>query len=180
MLPGYMFDTNVFNRVQDGVISPHTLRGRVEAYATHVQSDEINNTRDPARRAALAQVFVDVVTEFLPTASFVLDESRLDEARLGGERVVSTESAVYGVSRYGQAKYSAEDNLYSAIKDRLDTINGAKPNNVHDALIAETSIKGGHVLVTDDIDLSEVTKAYGGQCVSVADLLLRCTGGSAT
>jgi len=174
-----MFDTNVFNRILDGVISLQTLTGRLEACATHVQRDEINNTTNPARRAALAQVFGKVVAP-LPTDSFVLDVSRLDEARLGGERVVPTESAVYGVSRYGQAKYAAEDKLISALKDRLDSINGAKPNNVHDALIAETSIKRSHVLVTDDADLAAVTKEYGGQCLSVAELLLYCTEGSAT
>jgi hypothetical protein len=175
-----MFDTNVFNRILDGVISLQTLTGRVEAYATHVQRDEINNTTNPARRAALARVFGEVVAASLPTESFVLDVSRLDEARLGGERVVPTESAIYGVSMYGQAKYSAEESLYSALKERLDSINGAKPNNVHDALIAETSIKRGHVLVTDDADLTAVTKEYGGQCLSVVELLFHCTKGSAT
>ena len=178
MPPGYMFDTNVFNRILDGVIPLHAL-SQVEAYATHIQRDEINNTTNPVRRAALALVFADVVAASLPTDSFVLDVSRLDEARLGGERVVPTESAVYGVSRYGQAKYAAEDNLYSALKDRLDSINSAKLNNVHDVLIAETSIKGGHVLVTDDTDLAAVTKEYGGECLSVADLLLHWTRGSA-
>lgn len=178
--PTYMFDTNVFNRILDGVISLQTLTGRVVAYATHIQRDEINNTTNPERRAALARVFGEVVTESLPTESFVLDMSRLDDARLGAERVVPTESAIYGVSGYGQAKYSAEDNLYSPLKGRLDKINGNKSNNVHDALIAETSIKGGHVFVTDDTDLAAVTKEYGGQCLSVAELLLRCTKGPAT
>lgn len=176
----YMFDTNVFNRILDGVISLPTLTGRVVAYATHIQRDEINNTTNPERRAALTQVFSDAVAESLPTDSLVLGVSRLSEARLGGERVVPTESAVYGVSRYGQAKYSAEDNLYSALKARLDNINRNKPNNVHDALIAETSIKGGHVLVTDDTDLAAVTKEYGGQCLSVGELLLYYTEGAAT
>jgi hypothetical protein len=106
--------------------------------------------------------------------------SRVDEAGLSGEHVVPTESAVYGVSRYGQANYGAEDDLYSALKNRLDSINRAKPNNVHDALISETSIKGNHVLVTDDTDLAAVTREYGGQCLSVAELLLHCTKGSAT
>jgi hypothetical protein len=174
-LPGYMFDTNVFNRIVDGVISLPTLTGRVVAYATHIQRDEINNTKNPERRAALAQVFGDVVAGLPPTDSFVLGVSRLDEARLGGERVVPTASGAYGVSRYGQAKYGAEDNLYSALKDRLDTINLNKSNNVHDALIAETSIKGGHVLVTDDTDLAAVTKEYGGQCLSVGELLSQGT-----
>ncbi len=178
--PTYMFDTNVFNRILDGVISIQTLTGRVAAYATHIQCDEINNTTNPDRRAALAHVFAEVVTEFSPTDSSVLDVSRLDEARLGGERVIPTESAVYGVSRYGHAKYSSEDDLYSALKSRLDEINGSKHNNVHDALIAETSIKRGHVLVTDDADLGAVTKDYGGQCLSVAELLSRCTTRSAT
>ncbi len=179
-LPTYMFDTNVFNRILDGVLSLQTLTGRVVAYATHVQRDEINSTKDPERRAALAQVFHDVVAKSLSTDSAVVGVSRVGEARLSGERVVPTESAVYGISRHGQAKYSAADNLYSALKGRLDNINGGKPNNVHDALIAETSIKGGHVFVTDDADLAAVTKEYGGRCLCVAELLLRYTEGAAT
>jgi hypothetical protein len=111
-LPRYMFDTNVFNCILDGVISLQTLTGRVVAYATHIQRDEINNTNDPERRAALSQVFGDVVVGLSPTDSFVLGVSRLDEARLGGERVVPTVSGVYDVSRYGQAKYGAEDDLW--------------------------------------------------------------------
>lgn len=176
--PGYMFDMNVFNRILDGAISLQTLTDRVVAFATHIQHDEINNTKNPDRRAALAQMFSDVVMESVPTDSFVLDVSRLGEARLGGDRFVPTESAVYGVSRYGQAKYGADDNLYSALKGRLDSIK-FKPNNVQDALIAETSIKGGYVLVTDDADLAAVTREYGGQCFSVAELLLLCTDASA-
>ena len=174
-LPGYMFDTNVFNRILDGVISLEALTDRCVAYATHVQRDEINNTKNPGRRAALAHVFDNVVGVQLPTDSFVLGVSRLDEARLGGERVVPTASGVYDVSRYGQAQYGTEDDLYSALKDRLDRINGNKPNNVQDALIAETSIKEGHLLVTDDTDLAAVTKEYGAQCLSVSEFLLQYT-----
>lgn len=175
-----MLDTNVFNRVLDGALPLQKLTGRVVAYATHIQRDEINNTRNLQRRAALAQILDDVVAESLPTDSAVVDVSRVGEARIGGERVVPTESAVYGVSRYGLSKYGAEDDLYSALKGRLDRLNGSKPNNVHDALIAETSIKRGHVLVTDDTDLSAVTKEFGGQCLSVADLWRRCSEGTAT
>jgi hypothetical protein len=172
--PKYMFDTNVFNRILDGVISLQTLTGRVVAHATHIQRDEINNTKNPDRRASLAQVFGDVVAESPPTDSFVLGVSRLGEARLGGERVVPTSSAVWDVSRWDQAKWGADDNVYSALKADLDRIKN-KPNNVHDALIAETSIKGRYVLVTDDTDLAAVTKKYGGKCLSVCELLLHCT-----
>ena len=83
-LPTYIFDTNVFNRILDGVISLQTLTGRVVAYATHIQRDEINNTKNPKRRAGLVQIFGDVVERALPTDSFV--HIRLDEARLAAGR----------------------------------------------------------------------------------------------
>jgi hypothetical protein len=175
-----MFDTNVFNRMLGGAISFHSLTGRAVAYATHIQRDEINNTRDSARRAALSQVFRDVVEQSVPTDSFVLDVSRLDEARLGGDRVISTESAVWGVSRWSEAKFTAEDTIYSRLKERLDGLNGCKTNNVHDALIAETAIKRELVLVTDDSDLAKVTKEFGGQCLSWDEFRLRCNDDSAT
>ena len=174
-LPRFMFDTNVFNRILDGVIPVTTLTGRVEANVTHIQRDELDRTKNPERREALAKVFGEVVAGALPTGSFVLGVSRLGEARLGGERVVPTASGIYGVSNYGQARYSANDNLYAALRSRLDSVNGQKSNNVQDALIAETSIKEGHVLVTDDTDLALVTKEFGGRCLSVRELLSHCT-----
>jgi hypothetical protein len=170
-----MFDTNVFNRILDGVIPLQTLSGRVVAHATHIQRDEINNTKNSERRTGLAQVFSDAVAESVSTDSFVLGVSRLGEARLGGKRVVPTSSAVWGVSRWDQANWGADDDVYSSLKADLDTMNRNKPNNVHDALIAEISVKGGYVLVTDDTDLAAVTKRYGGKCLSIAELLLQCT-----
>ena len=86
-----------------------------------------------------------------------------------------TTSAVWDVSRWDQASWGADDNLYSTLKAELDNLNRNKPNNVHDALIAETSIKGGYVLVTDDADLAVVTKKYSGKCLSVTELLSQCT-----
>ena len=171
----FMFDTNVFNRILDGAIPLAKLTGRVEAYATHIQRDEINGTKDSERRAALARTFSEVVAGAVPTDSFVIGVSRLGEARLSGERIVPTASAVYGVSTCGQARYAAADNLYTALKVRLDSLNGQRPNNVQDALIAETSIKEGHVLVTEDVDLALVTREYGGRCLSVTELLSQCT-----
>lgn len=175
-----MFDTNVFNRILDRVISIEALIGRVVAHATHIQRDEINNTKNCERRAALARVFGDVVTASTPTDSFVLDVSRLGEARLGGEQMVPTTSAVWDVSRWDQASWGADDNLYSTLKSELDTLNRRKDNNVQDALIAETSVKEGFVLVTDDGDLATVTKKYGGKCLSVTELLQRVRDDAAT
>jgi predicted nucleic acid-binding protein len=166
-----MFDTNVFNRIVDEEISLKSLIDSVTVYVTHIQRDEINNTKNPKRRAVLVKVFSDVVAVSKPTDNFVLGVSRLDQARLGGEREVPTASAVYGVSKWGKAKWSAEDNIYTALKTELDKLNKNKPNNIQDALIAETSIKGKYILVTEDADLAEVTKKYGGKCLSVPELL---------
>ena len=169
-----MFDTNVFNRIVDEGIPVESLIDCVTAHATHIQRDEINNTKNDERRAVLARVFRDVIGESDPTASFVLDTSRTGKARLGGERQVPTTSAVWDVSRWDEANWSSDDDLYSALKSKLDTLNQNKPNNVQDALIAETSIKGGYVLVTDDADLAAVTKEYRGKCLSVRELLHQC------
>ncbi len=51
------------------------------------------------------------------------------------------------MSRWDEAHWNADDALYSALKSDLDR---TKSNNIQDALIAETSIKGDYVLVTDD------------------------------
>lgn len=145
--------------------------GQVEAYATHVQRDKIENTRDAARKAALREIVRDVLIVAQPTSSFVLGVSRLDEARLGGDRIVTTRSGVYGASAYRQANYTPNDNLFAPIKLALDELNNQKLNNVQDALIAETAIKEGHVLITDDRDLQAVTTQFGGRCSSVAGLM---------
>jgi predicted nuclease of predicted toxin-antitoxin system len=166
-----MFDTRAFNLILDESVPVQLLRDRVFAHATHIQRDEINNTKDAKRRAALAQIFEDVVAASVPTDSLVVGVSRLGEARVGGDRIVPTTSAVWGVSRWGQSSWSASDNLYSSLKADLDKLNKSKRNNVQDALIAETSIKGGYVLITDDTDLIEVTKRYGGKCLSLEELL---------
>ncbi|MBI4191530.1 MAG: hypothetical protein HY525_13455 [Betaproteobacteria bacterium] len=168
-----MFDTVVFNRIADGVLPIDALQGRVKAHATHVQRDEISQTKDSARRKALESVFGNVTGTAVPTASFVLDVSRLDEACFGGSRIVPTDSAVWDVSAWDQAKWAADDNLYIPIKGDLDSLNGGKKNNTQDALIAETAIKGGYILVTDDRDLAAVTKKYRGECLSVLELWQR-------
>ena len=166
-----MFDTRAFNLILDKNFPLESLKDRVTAYATHIQRDEISNTKNLEQRLALVQIFKNVVSESVPTESLVLGVSRLGEARLGGERIVPTESAVWDISRCDEAKWPSSDNLYTQIKTNLDALNKGKRNNVQDALIAETSIKGGYILVTDDTDLVEVTKEYGGKCMSLDELL---------
>ena len=149
-----MFDTNAFNRLLESGTPVDALSGYVAAYATHVQQDELNNTKNDGRRTALAILFGDLSSEW----------------------VIPTETTVLGVSRLGGSKLTSEENLYVLLKSDLDKRNGNKRSNVQDALIAETSIKYGLVLVTDDQDLTIVTSEHGGKCACFEQLLREITG----
>lgn len=117
-----MFDTNVFNRVLDGVVPVGSLAGRAVAFATHVQRDEINNTRDPARRAALSEVFREIIAETISTDSFVLGASRLDEARLRHIGYAIGGMMVFSAERVGRKMtINGARGFHPHIKDRFDT-----------------------------------------------------------
>ena len=142
-----MFDTVIFNRIVENCLPVERLPKCLDLYVTHVQQDELNGTGDPEKKARLNRVFGDL-----------------------GPEMISTESAVWGVSKWGQAKWTADDNLWKPIRDALD-LKKRKRNNIQDALIAETAIRRGFTLVTEDTNLVEVTNSYGGQCISFQDMM---------
>jgi predicted nucleic acid-binding protein len=148
-MTGFMFDTNVFNRILDGNIGVGSLPSSKPYFVTHIQRNEIENTKKPERRNALLSTFHSV------------DKTQ-----------VPTESAYWGISEWGAAKWSAEDGVIEKIIEKLNAKNNNKKNNGLDALIAETALKNRHVLVTDDRDLSEVIQEMGGSAVSFQDFLL--------
>ena len=135
----YVVDTNIFNKLVDGIIAPDDLPSDEPFVATHVQVDEINNTSDKERRAQLFLKFVELGPKIVPTESFAL-----------------------GVSRLGHGKLS-DGVLFTKLKQDLDTMNKSKPNNVRDVLIAEVAILNGFTLLTADGDLCEVVKRHGGR-----------------
>ena len=137
----YMLDTNVFNSVLDGKTDLASLAGK-RLVATHVQCDEINNTKDETRRKNLLSIFGITLQE-------------------------PTESLVWDVSRWGEAKWGADDGKFTAMHQELDKLNKRKKNNIQDILIAETSIRNGWVLITADADLFNVVTKCGGACANV-------------
>jgi hypothetical protein len=145
-----IFDTNIFNRILDQKIPDEAFGLQVSAYVTHVQRDEINNTRNDERREALANKFRDLIPD--------------------NGNIIPTRSAVWGVSKWGQSMWT-EDDLCMELKLELDKKNKRKKNNIEDALIADTAIKGKYVLVTEDGDLKEVTELYGGKCWTLNEML---------
>lgn len=150
-MTSYMFDTNIFNEILDGRIEISRFHRIAHFYITHVQLDEINGTVDVKRRHELFEVFEAVVgNDKIPTESFVLDVSQLDEAKLGDE----------------------ENDLYEKIKSKLDKRNKNKPNNIQDALIIETAIKNRLTLVTHDSDLFWVATKFDVACANIQKIML--------
>jgi hypothetical protein len=80
------------------------------------------------------------------------------------QKEIPTLSAVYGISRYGKAKYGNGE-LFKKMLESLNKKNKNKPNNRKDILIAETAFANQLTLVTHDIDLySVMTKCGGASC----------------
>lgn len=144
---GYMFDTNIFNAILDGGIDIHQLNPDNAYFVTHIQFDELQNTQNDERRNQLIQTFTYIAPTSTPTESFILDFSRLGEAKLG------------------------DSQIYTDIKNYLDSQNGSKENNVQDALIAETVILQNLTLVTNDRHLLSATIAFKGLAINLRDFL---------
>lgn len=133
----YVVDTCIFNKLVDGKISLDTLPQNSSYFASHMQIDEINNTKDSERRAQLFLKLAEIKPEIIPP-----------------------ESMVWGAMRWGHMKWS-DGELYNKLKKALDELNRSKPNNVNDALIAETAIKNDYTLLTSDTDLTKVAEECG-------------------
>lgn len=161
-----MLDTNVFNHVLDGKVEITALASK-NLVATHVQRDELANTKDEARRNALLKIFNELTPEQAVTSSAVAGISVAGGAAASGNGVVPTESAVWGISRWEQAKWGLQDDIFAGMRAELDAFNKRKGNNAHDILIAETAIRNGWILVTSDTDLFAVVTKYGGACANL-------------
>ena len=132
----YVVDTNIINKLVDGFINSAELPTDGEFVASHVQMDELRQTKNEERREILLLKFDELVDEIVPTESFVL-----------------------GISKLGQGKLSRGD-LYNAIKSDLDSKNKSKANNSKDALIAEVAAREGYMLLTADHDLFQVIQKH--------------------
>ncbi len=154
---GYMLDTNVFNSVRDGALALTVFEGLV-VYTTHIQQNELNGTRDTFRKAELLKVFRAIDAVALPT-----------------------ESAVWGISEWGQAKWPEDDDwlerLLQLVReyDKADGKKKSSENTLRDALIAETAMKTGLVLVTNDGGLLKAVRTLGGTAIDTAELARACS-----
>lgn len=147
VIKGFMFDTNIFNHILDSKIKFEDFPEKFDFFITHIQEDELGKTQDLDRKELLLKIFKKINQENIPT-----------------------ESAVWDISKWDMAKFGDENSLYEKIKSDLDK-KEQRQNNIHDALIAETTIKNGLILVTDDSDLLEVTQKYKGEVITLKGFL---------
>ena len=168
----YMFDTNIFNRFLDARIDPKSLKQNNNYYVTHIQLDELNNTKDEVRKSELLKIFKQIGNIKIPTESAVFDISKFDEAQFSDEEPIApTSSFVLGFSKLGMAKLSDGD-LYNTLLKELNNLKPeGKENNIKDALIAETAIKNNFILVTSDNALFNTVKKLGFSVLSVDEFL---------
>jgi len=141
---GFMFDTNIFNAILDEQIPIERLPRKFSYFVTHIQKDELEKTPEQERRVKLCEVFENI------------DQDN-----------ISTAPGVWGVSKWGNSSWS-DGNFYKKILNDLNQIE-KKKNNVQDALIGETAIKNGLILITNDKTLAEVVKKNSGQAIDLED-----------
>ena len=144
-----MLDTNVFSRILDGVLLPPARSGR-RFLVTGVQADECRAAPSPDRRAGLLQTIEEVAPELCLASSFCLD--------------------VEGAG-FEQAEWNDGTGRFDAMLSRLKVLDKKQRteaqhlNQIRDIVIAETAIKLGATLVSDDVKLRQVVEEFGGSSV---------------
>lgn len=152
---GYMLDTNIFNTVVDEQFSTDCFNS-IRLLATHIQEDELRDTKNQTRRNELLRMFE------------IIDAGR-----------VATRSAVWDISLWDQACWSDDDGLFEKMLTRLQALDKQSrkkcksENQQRDILIAETCVKERHTLVSDDQNLRRVMIEFGNEAITLADLLGR-------
>jgi restriction endonuclease S subunit len=85
---GFMFDTNIFNRILDNELDISAFDSNYDYFVTHVQRDEIEKCRNEERKQRLLEKFKLVPQNEIPTESFVLGTSKLGKAKLGDGKLL--------------------------------------------------------------------------------------------
>ncbi len=142
IISGFMFDTTVFNNILDKKIDIERFPKKFNYFITHVQHDELDKTTDTKRKNKLFQIFQHINKNEIPT-----------------------ESAVFGISIFGEAKFGDGKILEELRKDNL--------KHTEDALIGETAIKNGLILITNDETLLNRVRKLKGQAIILEDFLNR-------
>jgi len=129
-----IFDSNIYDLIANGNLNINLLSEKkedFEFYITHIQTDEITKCSDEDKRARLVLFITKLSPIVIPTESFILDKSRLGEARLGDSRILEeirkenlkhTEDALIGETAIkNNLILVTEDNQ---LKNKVKSLNG--------------------------------------------------------
>lgn len=152
MTEASMLDTNVFSAVLNGKLPLASLAGR-KVLVTGIQTDECRATPNEARRTALLKIIEEIAPELCLASSLCFD--------------------IEGAG-FNQATWNDGTGNFQKMLERLKALD-KKPkskaqhlNQLRDVLIAETAIKHGATLVTDDCKLAVVVLEFGGRVMTSA------------
>jgi len=129
-----IFDSNIYDLIANENLNINLLSAKkedFEFYITHIQTDEINKCSDEDKRARLFLFITKLSPVVIPTESFILDKSRLGEARLGDAKILEeirkenlkhTEDALIGETAIkNNLILVTEDNR---LKNKVNSLNG--------------------------------------------------------
>lgn len=149
-MKGFMFDTNIFNDILNNNIQIN-WPNEFNYYVTHIQFDELNETRNTDRKNELLKTFKEIDTEEILTESGKVGISKVDKCKVG------------------------DNKLYYLLLAKLQKLDGKKKkwkNQPRDILIAETCIKNKLILITNDGNLGEVMTEFNGHTKNLGELLI--------
>lgn len=149
-----MLDTHLFDRVLDGLLPISALTGQ-RLFVTAVQVAEVQampNTK-AVRRASLLRTIELVAPNWQAAASFCAD--------------------IEGAGA-DQAEVNDGTGRFEEMLARLKALDPKPPkkdaNQIRDIVIAETALKFGATLVSDDVALRTVMAEFGGFAVASGHL----------
>lgn len=148
----YMLDTNIFNTLCKQMVSLAPCPSR-RLLVLGIQIDELKATKDSQTRSNLIATFEDVDPETTCASSFAFD--------------------IEGAG-WDQACWNDGSGKFEAMLERLQELDPKTKNPLNqqrDILIAETAFKKGATLVTDDCNLQQVFRDFGGHAISFAELI---------
>jgi rRNA-processing protein FCF1 len=140
-----MLDTNIFNRLVEGRLAIGDLPSDDEFFATSIQIQELNATKDGAYRAILIAKFAEM-----------------------GPKLDQVKTTLWGFASWGEGSWGGVGDYFGKIKDEMDLLNKNKDSNSADALIGEASISNHHILITTDKHLAEVVERHGGGVMKIS------------
>ncbi|KPC53047.1 hypothetical protein [Amantichitinum ursilacus] len=163
-ITSYMLDTNIFCAIVAGEF--HDLPDDGRYFATHIQRDELGNTKSDADlRDRLLSLFAETIEKPISTAGLMAGISVAGgSAPDSGERLVPTEAAIWDTSTWGESKFDDTSGQIEMLLGRMKEKDGrAKKLSSHakDVLILATAIRNGFHLLTGDVVLFELAQECG-------------------